>query len=132
MEILASQQNRRRCCKYILIVDTEQVFTQEWQNNIGVGMTDTGNAMKWHDVDRFDAVIGSEKRMRVLNQGVIINDPESLWLSDYWKEKTIVGLLLMPITRHQIVHIHDSFKIKQKYGTIFMHKTRNNHRLQQV
>ncbi len=140
----------------ILIADTKQVFTQGWQDNIGVRMTDTGNAMKWHDVDRFDAMIdvkalyqyrkavgertqeilpqirveerlkkpGSEQLARLLNEGVLVNDPESLWLFDYWKEKTIVGLLLMPITRHQLVHIHDSFKIKQKYGKNFGHETR--------
>lgn len=61
----------------------------------------------------------NEQLMRLLNEGVLVNDPESLWLLDYWKEKTIVGLLLMPITRHQIVHINDSFKIKQRYAKYY-------------
>jgi hypothetical protein len=138
----------------MLIAATDQVFNKKWQNTIGVGMTDTGNAMQWNDVERFDAMINvqalyqyrkavgertqeilpqiraeerlkkpdTERLSRLLDEGVLINDPESLWLLDYWKNKTIVDLLLMPITRHQIVHIHDSFKIKRKYGKNFGHE----------
>ena len=36
-------------------------------------------------------------------------------LLDFWKNKTIAGLLTMPITRHQIVHINDCFKLKERY-----------------
>ena len=42
-------------------------------------------------------------------------EPASIWLLDFWKNKTIAGLLTMPITRHQIVHINDCFKLKERY-----------------
>ncbi len=139
----------------ILIADTDQVFNKAWQESIGVERTDTGNAMKWSDVDSFDTMMnvealyryrmavgertqkilpqigvearskkpGDEQLTRLLNEGVLVNDPESLWLLDYWKGKTIVGLLLMPITRHQIVHINDCFKIKQRYSKYYQGET---------
>jgi hypothetical protein len=49
------------------------------------------------------------------NRGVV-NDPKSLGLLDFWRRKNIFGLIMMPITRHQIVHLNDCFKIKEKNG----------------
>jgi hypothetical protein len=50
-----------------------------------------------------------------LNNGVI-NDSRSIWLLDFWSKKNVLGLIMMPITRHQIVHLNDCFKIKLKYN----------------
>ncbi len=52
---------------------------------------------------------------RLLKENVIINHNESIWLLDYWSKKTIAGLLLMPITRHQIVHLNNCMKLKAKF-----------------
>ncbi len=52
---------------------------------------------------------------RLLNENVITNHKESIWLVDFWSKKTIAGLLLMPITRHQIVHLNNCMKLKAKY-----------------
>jgi hypothetical protein len=35
-------------------------------------------------------------------------------LSDYWSKKTIAGLLLMPPTRHNFVHLNEAARIRQK------------------
>ncbi len=52
---------------------------------------------------------------RLLKENVIINHKESNWLLDFWSKKTIAGLLLMPITRHQIVHLNNCMKLKAKF-----------------
>jgi hypothetical protein len=36
------------------------------------------------------------------------------WLTDYWSEKTIAGLLLMPPTRHNFIHLNEAARLKQK------------------
>ncbi|TYQ15881.1 UNVERIFIED_CONTAM: DinB family protein [Acetivibrio alkalicellulosi] len=51
---------------------------------------------------------------RVLIEGGIVEHPESIWLLDFWGKKTVAGILLMPITRHQIVHLNDCSKLKSK------------------
>jgi hypothetical protein len=33
---------------------------------------------------------------------------------DYWSKKTIAGLLLMPPTRHCILHLNEAMRIKEK------------------
>lgn len=39
--------------------------------------------------------------------------PEAEELLDYWGKRTIAGLLLMPATRHNMVHINEALRIKK-------------------
>jgi len=41
-------------------------------------------------------------------------DKDSIWLIDFWGKKNIAGLLLMPATRHNMVHLNKSMEIKSK------------------
>ena len=36
------------------------------------------------------------------------------WLLDYWSRLTKAGLLLMPPTRHNFVHLNEAQKVKRK------------------
>lgn len=54
---------------------------------------------------------------RILDEGGVLRVEGSRWLVDFWGRKTVAGILLMPITRHQIVHLNDALKIKRKYST---------------
>ena len=38
----------------------------------------------------------------------------SIWLIDYWRGKDIRGLIQMPFSRHWIMHIEASLRIKNK------------------
>ncbi|WP_379138843.1 DinB family protein [Paenibacillus sp. sgz500958] len=40
---------------------------------------------------------------------------EEKWLLEYWGNKSIAGLVLMPATRHNYVHLNKSLRIKHKY-----------------
>ncbi len=51
---------------------------------------------------------------RILIEGGVTEHPDSLWLLDFWGRKNVAGILLMPITRHQIGHLNDSMKLKKK------------------
>jgi hypothetical protein len=53
---------------------------------------------------------------KIKQNGGVTDDPKSTWLLDFWGKKNIFGLIMMPITRHQIVHLNDGFRIKQKYN----------------
>lgn len=48
----------------------------------------------------------------ILNSGAVLNKEESVWLVDYWRNKTTAGILLMPCTRHLMVHINESIEAK--------------------
>ena len=57
----------------------------------------------------------SQQLKRIMDEGGVLDVEGSKWLIDFWGRKTVSGILLMPITRHQIVHLNDSLKIKSKY-----------------
>lgn len=45
---------------------------------------------------------------------VVSNDDTASWLIDYWCDKNIQGLIQMPFSRHWIMHIEASLRIKNK------------------
>jgi len=60
--------------------------------------------------------VEKEQLEKIKQNGGVTDDQKSIWLLDFWGRKNILGLINMPITRHQIVHLNDCFKIKQKYN----------------
>lgn len=53
-------------------------------------------------------------RLQKLEDQEAVKRGES-WLTEYWGKKTIAGLVLMPATRHNFVHLNKAIRIKQKY-----------------
>jgi hypothetical protein len=49
---------------------------------------------------------------KIIENGGIINKEKSIWLLDFWGKKNVLGLIMMPITRHQTMHLNDCFSIK--------------------
>jgi hypothetical protein len=66
--------------------------------------------------------IDMKKRMektqlnKIMGNGSLLQHEKSIWLLDFWGKKDILGLIMMPITRHQTFHLDDCFKIKEKYN----------------
>lgn len=46
--------------------------------------------------------------------GVVSEDEKAVWLIDYWCNKDLKGLIQMPFSRHWIMHIEASLRIKNK------------------
>lgn len=42
------------------------------------------------------------------------NNENALWLIDFWRKKTISGILLFTTTRHHLVHINESMEAKKR------------------
>lgn len=49
---------------------------------------------------------------KVLSEGAVT--PEAMEIINYWSTKTIAGLLLMPPTRHCILHLNEATRIKEE------------------
>jgi len=47
---------------------------------------------------------------KVMKIGAVV--PEAMEIIDYWSKKTIAGLMLMPPTRHCILHLNEAERIK--------------------
>jgi hypothetical protein len=128
----------------ILMAKQDEIFDEQIQKELGVTFKSTGNEMTVSDIELFHTQINlkalKEYRKKVgkstqkilaklsfseLKRKVAEEDIEKIrtkeiaipWLLDFWGRKNMMGLITMPITKHQIVHINDCFNIKAKYNT---------------
>jgi hypothetical protein len=123
---------------------TQLFNQDEWFDRLGVPFRDTGNAMVGADViflsqkididalRSYRIAIGRRTREnvmqlpaskikqkvdparleRVMAEGALVE--EACGVLDYWGGLTNAGLLLMPPTRHNFIHLNEALRIKQK------------------
>lgn len=115
-----------------------------WLERVGGGIRHTGNAMSNAAVTAFSLAVDlvalrayrqavgrrtrqiisglqpadiprkvDPLRMRQVDeQGAVL--PEAHEISDYWASRTIAGLLLMPATRHNFVHLNEALRLRPR------------------
>jgi len=113
-----------------------------WLEQMKISIRDTGNAMTAAEIAGFSAGVdiaavrgyrsavgrrtreiiqqlppGSFKQkvdpariQQVLAEGAVLETTR--WLTDYWGSRTFAGLLKMPATRHNFVHLNEAMRLK--------------------
>ena len=51
---------------------------------------------------------------RILSEGGVTEQKDSIWLLDFWSKKDVAGIIMMPLTRHQTLHLNDCYRWKEK------------------
>ncbi|MFR3728556.1 DinB family protein [Lacrimispora sp.] len=85
-----------------------------YRNEVGKRTRQIVKKLKPEDMKRKVSSQGLEK---ILRDGGVTSQEKSIWLLDYWAKKDIAGILLMPPTRHVMLHINDCYKWKQFFRT---------------
>ena len=67
--------------------------------------------------DELRKKILDERKEYLKSLDVVSDDKNAIWLIDYWCGKDIRGLIQMPFSRHWIMHIEASLRIKNKIHT---------------
>jgi hypothetical protein len=49
---------------------------------------------------------------RVWDEGAVVEAASGI--VDYWSKRNVAGLLLMPATRHNLVHLNEALRLKQR------------------
>jgi len=49
---------------------------------------------------------------QVMEKGVVVNAARAI--ANYWSRRNIAGLLLMPATRHNLVHLNEALRLKRR------------------
>jgi len=62
--------------------------------------------------DRLKEKVDPARLAQVQQEGAVIEAAGGL--IDYWSKRNIAGLLLMPATRHNLVHLNESLRLKEK------------------
>lgn len=66
-------------------------------------------------LEHFKRRVDPARIEKVLSDGAVT--PEAMEIIHYWSKKTIAGLLLMPPTRHCILHLNEAMRIKKVVTT---------------
>jgi hypothetical protein len=82
-----------------------------YRNEVGLKTRDIVKNLMQPDLKR---KMKPESVARILDEGGVTSHKDSVWLLDFWGKKTVAGILLMPITRHQILHLNGSMNLKKK------------------
>ena len=56
--------------------------------------------------------VDSTRLQKILNEGAVTG--EAIEIVNYWGKRTIAGLLLMPPTRHNFLHLNEALRLKNK------------------
>lgn len=56
----------------------------------------------------------SDRKENLQQLQVVSNDEKAVWLIDYWCDKDVRGLIQMPFSRHWIMHVGASLRIRNK------------------
>lgn len=124
--------------------DDQVLLSGGWLEAICVPARDTGNAMSESEIAQFSAeidipalqgycdavgrktravvrsvapggfkqLVPQERVPRILAEGAVVAAASGL--VDYWASRTIGGLMLMPGTRHHVVHLNEAMRQKKK------------------
>lgn len=49
---------------------------------------------------------------QVMDEGAVVEAVRGI--ADYWSKRTVAGLLLMPATRHNLIHLYEAWQLKCK------------------
>jgi hypothetical protein len=129
----------------LLVAGGDQVLS-DWSERLKTSVRETGNAMDSATIAEFSAqidiaalfayrmAVGQRTRAivqslppadfkhkvdpvrleRVFSEGAIVE--VSHGIAEYWGSRTFAGLLLMPATRHNFVHLNEALRARQKLG----------------
>jgi hypothetical protein len=61
--------------------------------------------------------ISKQSLDKILSEGGVTKQQDSIWLLDFWGNKDVAGILLMPPTRHVMLHLNDCCKWKEMINT---------------
>lgn len=128
----------------LLLVGQPQVLAEGWQARLNINAADTGNGMGTQAVadlskgidlaallayrnavgrrtcENIARITAADLKKRVdplrmerlRAEGAVL--PASSAVIDYWLGLTLAGLLLMPPTRHNFIHLNEALRLKQK------------------
>ena len=64
--------------------------------------------------DQMKRKIPEDRKEFLKSIKVVSTDESAVWLIDYWCDKNIRGLIQMPFSRHWIMHLEASMRIKNE------------------
>jgi len=83
---------------------------RHYRNMVGKRTKTILNQLQFSDLNR---TIQKPELQRIIDEGGVKKD--TLWLLDFWGSKAVAGLLYMPANFHNLHHLSESIRLKEKY-----------------
>ncbi|NLE03299.1 MAG: DinB family protein [Crenarchaeota archaeon] len=96
-------------------INTDELIN--YRNAVGARTKQIIANLKQEDLKRR---FSQKHKNKILSEGGVVEHPQSIWLLDFWSKKNVAGILMMPITRHQIAHLNDCKKLKAKCSKLVL------------
>ena len=93
---------------------SKQLDIDELYAYISEVIRSTENILQQMPYEMLKQKIPAESRESLQKMNVVSSDEKAVWLIDYWCSKDIRSLIQMPFSRHWIMHIEASLRIKSK------------------
>lgn len=74
----------------------------------------TNNIIKDMSYEASKTKVSDERKSELVKLRTVSMSENAYWLIDYWCSKTYAGLLLMPFSRHQMLHLDGCLRIIKK------------------
>jgi hypothetical protein len=55
--------------------------------------------------------VEASRLQQVIREGAVVQSARGI--VDYWSKRNVAGLLLMPATRHNLIHLNEALRLKQ-------------------
>jgi len=55
--------------------------------------------------------VESARMQQVMNEGAVVEAARGI--ADYWSKRNVAGLLLMPASRHNLIHLNEALRLKR-------------------
>ena len=93
---------------------SKELDLDELYNYIGDVKNSTEKILERLSFDDMKNKISDETKEKLKSLHVVSEEESAVWLIDYWCGKDIRGLIQMPFSRHWIMHLEASLRIKNK------------------
>lgn len=100
--------------KYEIADFSKQLDLEELYSYIAQVKESTEAILDGLSYDMLKMKIPEERKERLKALKVVSSDENAVWLIDYWCGKDVRGLIQMPFSRHWIMHIEASLRIRNK------------------
>ncbi|MCL2376338.1 MAG: phage head-tail adapter protein [Defluviitaleaceae bacterium] len=77
-------------------------------------MANTNEIVKNMSFEDSKTKISTERKAKLIKSGTVSTDENAFWLVNYWCGKTYAGLMLMPFSRHHMLHLNGCLRIIDK------------------
>jgi len=94
-----------------LSMELDKEVLKEYRDAVGIRSKEILEKLTFADMER---KVSKEDLNKIVNNGGLTQEKDSIWLANFWGKKTVSGLLVLPLTRHQLGHLNDCFSLKKK------------------